>query len=154
MRCKITPIISLAWLGNPHLEKSFLLDADSRQLVTFRDQLRALLRNAALDEKASGEVLLAVQEALTNVLRHAYENSSGKIEVAFLEDNEKIKISICDFGKKFDLTKVPDPVLPRDKPGGLGVYLIKKLMDQVDYDTSFQEGNLLHLIKFKNRTHK
>jgi len=134
------------------MEKNFELESDSEKLTLFRDDLRKLLQEAGLDEKAGGEVLLAVQEVLTNVARHAYGADKGKIAVEFIEDAEKVKISIRDFGKKFDLTKVPDPKLPREEPGGLGIYLIKRLMDQVDYDGSCAEGNLLHLTKLK-KTH-
>jgi len=132
------------------MEKKFELDSNSQQLKHFREELRPLLKQTGLDDKASGEVLLALQEALTNIVRHSYGSEGGKIQVDFSEDAGEVRFSIRDFGHKFDLTQVPDPVLPRDKPGGLGIFLIKQLMDRVTYDGSCNPGNLLHLIKLKS----
>ena len=133
------------------MDKKFELDSHSQQLRHFRDELRPLLQQAGLDDKASGEVLLALQEALSNIVRHSYGPQGGKIQVDFSEDAEKIQFWIRDFGCKFDLTKIPDPVLPREQPGGLGIYLIKKLMDRVAYDASCENGNRLHLVKLKSK---
>lgn len=133
------------------MKKSFELISDTRQLEPFRHEMRGLLERAGFDDKATGEVLLAVQEALTNVIRHSYSDKKGAIKIDYQEDPEKVKISILDFGKKFDITQVPDPELPREVPGGLGIYLIKNVMDSVSYDSACAEGNLLHLIKYKKR---
>ena len=135
------------------VKRYFELPSDTRQLGDFRHQLQSLLKEAGLDEKSAGEVLLAIQETLTNIIRHSYRDTSGKIQINFQEDSGKVTISIRDFGKKFDITQVPDPKLPREEPGGLGIYLIKNTMDEVRYDSSCQDGNLLHLVKYKSRSH-
>src|SRR3989338_2558285 len=93
--------------------RQFELPSDTKELESFRQNLRALLGETGLGEKASGEVLVAVQEALTNIIRHSYCGTQGKIQIQVENNAEKIKISIRDFGKRFDLTKVPDPKLPR-----------------------------------------
>lgn len=135
----------------PHLrmEKKFELLSDSKALVQFRHELQVLLKDSGLDEKSAGEVLLAVQEALTNILRHAYKGAKGIIEVFYKDSGSEICLSIKDRGTKFDLTQIADPKLPREQPGGLGIYFIKQVMDRVEYDASFQEGNLIHLTKWK-----
>jgi len=132
------------------MEKRFNLHSDIHELASLRSQVRDLLDAAGFDEKAINDVLLAVQEAVTNVIRHGYKDSSGKIELVYKEEPSQVQISIKDYGKKFDLTKVKDPDLPRETPGGLGIYLIKSIMDKVNYDDSFREGNLIHLYKFKS----
>ncbi len=128
------------------MNKHFELQSDSRELAAFRETLKPLLAEGGLDDKAAGEVLVAVQEVLANIVRHTYAGGPGKIEVDVV-CNAGVTLSIRDYGRKFDLTQVPDPELPREEPGGLGIYLIKQLMDEVRYDSSFTEGNLLHLIK-------
>jgi len=92
---------------------------------------------------------LAVDEALTNIIRHAYQGNLGKITVLVGVTGEKIEIVLEDSGKKFDPTQVPPPELPRHKPGGLGVHFIRTIMDQMIYDDRNPSGNRLCLIKHK-----
>jgi anti-sigma regulatory factor (Ser/Thr protein kinase) len=136
------------------VEKRLELKGDPQELSSFRRDLRTLLHEGGLNEKASGEVVLAVDEVVTNIIRHAYQGGKGKIEVGFLDRPDYIKISIRDFGRKFDPTKASDPELPPTRPGGLGIYLTKRLVDEVKYDSEIPEGNLLHLIKYKKKREK
>jgi len=131
------------------VEKTFELAADSHQIPPFRNELKSLLPTIGFNEKQTGEVLLAVDEALTNIIRHAYQGKSGKIKVTLEDDRDRVKVSIQDFGEPFNPLNMPDPDLPLKKPGGLGVFLIKNLMDEVEYERQSQNANLLHLIKYK-----
>jgi anti-sigma regulatory factor (Ser/Thr protein kinase) len=131
------------------MEKTFQLSAEGSACRSFREGLRPLLGKAGLDDKASGEVLLAVQEVLTNVIRHTYKGKGGAIEISYKDEANQVQITVRDYGDKFDITKVKEPELPRKEPGGLGVFLVKRLMDQVNYDASCLDGNRLHLIKYK-----
>ncbi len=129
-------------------KKKFVLVADSAQLVSFRTELQALLQKSGVGEKPAGEILVAVQEALTNVLRHSYHGKPGKIEIDFNDSAERIEVIIRDSGEKFNPDKIPTPELPPKKPGGLGLHLIKSLMDVAEYDQQ-GEGNHLRLVKYK-----
>lgn len=133
------------------MEKRFELIASSEVLSPFRKELRQILSEAGWDKKAAGEILLAVDEALTNVIRHAYRGKPGKMTVCVDAPDDKIEIVIEDQGIKFDPTRVPSPELPRQKPGGLGVHFIRTIMDQMIYDGGRPEGNRLRLIKHKAR---
>ena len=133
----------------PAMQKLFELKAEAGALPLFRTQLRDLLIETGFTEKLSGEILVAVQEALTNVIRHAYGGKPEKIEIQLEDHPDRIEISIRDFGKPFDLDSVPEPELPPTKPGGLGVFLIKNLMDKVSYTPQGVKGNTLQLVKFK-----
>lgn len=130
--------------------KKFELTTHSEHLCNVRTDLIPFLEKAGWDEKKSGEILVAVQEGLTNVMRHAYQGKDGKIELEVEDQPDRIHIRIRDFGIKFDPTKIPDPELPPTKPGGLGIFLMKKIMDEVVYDQKSGNANLLHLIKYKN----
>ena len=94
---------------------------------------------------------MAVDEALTNVIRHAYQGKPGKMTVFVKVTGDKIEITLEDLGKKFDPTRVPSPELPRHKPGGLGIHFIRTIMDQMIYDDQYSEGNRLRLIKHKSK---
>ena len=133
------------------MEKRFELNASSEVLSPFRKELRQILNQAGWEKKTTEEILLAVDEALTNIIRHAYQGKSGKMTISVLAADDKIEIVLEDFGRKFDPTQVPSPELPRHKPGGLGVHFIRTIMDQMIYDDQCQVGNRLRLIKHKKK---
>ena len=131
------------------MEEVFKLASDARQLAPFRAKLRTVLLKMGLKEKSIAELVLAVDEAMTNSIRHAYGGKEGKIKVIVSDRADRIDISIEDFGRKFDPTKIPPPELPPKKPGGLGLYFIKILTDNAAYDPEYPAGNRLQLTKYK-----
>ncbi len=131
------------------MEKLFKLSASSENFTRLRPQLRQLLEQSRLDEKKIEQVLLSVQEVLTNILRHRYHGKPQEIELAFTDEPDKVTITLEDSGGKFDWTLIPDPKVPREEPGGLGIYLVRKSMDKVIYDADYKKGNRVRLIKFK-----
>ena len=136
------------------MEKRFELTASSEVLSPFRKELRQILNQAGWEKKTAEEILLAADEALTNIIRHAYEGKPGTMTVSVLTDEEKIEIVLEDRGKKFDPTRVPSPELPRHQPGGLGIHFIRTIMDQMIYDDQGPAGNRLRLIKHKKKSEK
>ena len=131
------------------MEEVFELVSDARQLAPFRAKLRTVLLKMGLKEKSIAELVLAVDEAMTNSIRHAYAGKEGKIKVVVFDRADRIEISIEDSGRKFDPTKIPPPELPPKKPGGLGLYFIKILTDNAAYDSEYAGGNRLRLTKCK-----
>ncbi len=129
-------------------EQQFQIEANSRNLPPFREKLRVLLHQSGLNAKALGEVVLSVDEALTNAIRHSYKGKEGQIKFIYADFPDRIQITIEDVGNKFDPSTLPPPELPPQKAGGLGVYLIKQLMDKVEYDKDFN-GNRHILTKYK-----
>jgi len=93
----------------------------------------------------------AVDEASTNVIKHAYGGKGGYYQVSCALNGADIIVTIRDHGGKFDPNSVPLPEvisqLEERKVGGLGIYMMKKLMDRVDYSYSETEGNRLDLVK-------
>ena len=133
------------------MEKRFELIASSEILSPFRKELRQILNQAGWEKKTVEEILLAVDEALTSIIRHAYQKKAGKMAVTVKISDATIEIVLEDWGQRFDPTQVPPPELPRHKPGGLGVHFIRTIMDQMIYDDQFTEGNRLRLIKHKTK---
>ena len=129
----------------------FELDANSSSLSPFRQKLKSLLETMGLGEKAVHDVILSVDEALTNVIRHAYggEKNAKKIQVMLSDQTKQIEIVIEDQGPCFDPRTQPAPELPPQKPGGLGIHFVRTLMDRVDYEALKPQGNRLRLIKYK-----
>ncbi len=131
------------------MKKIFKIVASGENFVRFRNKLRPLLEHDQFSQKQVDEVLLAIQEVLTNILRHGYLGKPSGIKVIYADQPDQISITVEDSAKKFDPTKCAAPRLPRKTPGGLGIHLIRKSMDTVIYDESYKGGNRIHLIKFK-----
>ena len=103
-----------------------------------------------------GKIILAVDEACTNIIKHAYKYSpNGNIHISIKFADTKFEISITDEGLHFNPVMVPEPDIQeyykQKKVGGLGVFLIKKLMDEVTYHTLTGNKNQVVLVKYLNR---
>lgn len=99
-------------------------------------------------------IQLAVDEAATNIIEHGYKNEEeGVIDLHCESTDDRIKIVLHDHGCPFDPNSIPEPTLnvPLEelKPRGLGVFLIKQMMDEVEYQFNTKKGNYLTLIKYK-----
>jgi serine/threonine-protein kinase RsbW len=96
------------------------------------------------------KIALALEEALVNICTHAYPEGPGEVEIACRLEGDRFEVEIADTGIPFDLTALPDPDLGAgvaERPvGGLGVFLMKRMMDEVRYR---REGvrNILTLVK-------
>jgi serine phosphatase RsbU (regulator of sigma subunit)/ABC-type amino acid transport substrate-binding protein/anti-sigma regulatory factor (Ser/Thr protein kinase) len=103
------------------------------------DQLAAevtrLGREHALADDVVFDLRLALEEAVSNTIRHGYGGDDGEVRVRFLVTREAVTVTVEDDARPFDLRTRPDPPLPPEtgQGGGLGVLLIKRLMDEVDY---------------------
>ena len=96
--------------------------------------------------------MLAVDEACTNIIKHAYKSfPDGELSIKLDHDKKKFTITILDFGSSFDPDIIPKPDLQRyykeRKVGGLGMYLMKTLMDEVKYSSVPGKYNKVLLTK-------
>lgn len=128
--------------------------ADFNNLDAIRDFVGEAAEEAGFSGREMYSVQLAADEACSNIIEHAYEDiPNGEIEIVCKVETGQITIIIHDHGKEFDITKVRKPNLSRDlserEVGGLGVYLIHKLMDEVRFSSSKKHGNTLTMIKRK-----
>lgn len=105
------------------------------------EEVRSFVSEYALERHFAAarvsEIELALEEAFANICNHAYPGEPGDIEVnCFTEDGDMV-IEIIDSGVCFDMTKAEDPDITADlserEPGGLGIFLIKELIDKVHY---------------------
>lgn len=115
------------------------------------EAIRALLERAVSTEKKDellNSVELAVHEACTNIVKHAYAGEKGTIELTFtLADSpRRVVVATRDTGRSFDLRQVSDPDLDAVQDSGYGIFLIRKLMDEVTYHST-ADGNRWCLVK-------
>jgi GAF domain-containing protein/anti-sigma regulatory factor (Ser/Thr protein kinase) len=128
--------------------------ANFEQLDRMRDFVGSFARSSGMVDRDVYAVQLAVDEACTNIIEHAYEGIlDGRIEISCESRKNSLNISIYDWGKPFDLSQVEDPDLTEDltvrKIGGLGIFLMRKMMDKVKYHSLPGGGNRLELVKFR-----
>jgi serine/threonine-protein kinase RsbW len=105
-----------------------------------------------ISRQTSLNLKLAVEEACVNIIEHGYTGTiPGMIEVTFQASDQQVSIGIVDFGRRFDPTIHPPPDTSSEwdqRPvGGLGVFLMMQLMDEVRYSSAPEQGNRLELIK-------
>jgi len=99
------------------------------------------------------KIELAVDEACSNVIKHAYQKDPSKpIDIAMKIDLNKFTIVITDRGRGFDPAKLKMPdmkeYLAELRVGGLGIYLMRSLMDEVDYEIKPGVRNKVTMVKY------
>ena len=107
---------------------------------------------AGLDEECTFEVQMAVDEACTNSIQHAYRgHNTGELRVCCFREGDDFVVEITDFGAPFDPQSIPAPdvtgPLEERSIGGLGVYLMRQLMDSVQFRADPQSGNVVVMRK-------
>lgn len=123
-------------------------------LVKLADFIRQIARQAGLDSFAVYSVETAVEEACTNIIEHAYGGEGkGMIECTCTVDDAALIIQLRDKGKPFNPKKIrnPDTKAPLNKreSHGLGLYIMRKWMDDVRFEFSAESGNTLTMVKYK-----
>jgi anti-sigma regulatory factor (Ser/Thr protein kinase) len=123
------------------LQMKFAMPSDPRYLPVVRGAIGPLAAVIGWDETECRAITLALDEALANVIRHAYHNcTDGLIELECRESADGLEIILLDNGSAPDRSKICAHEMGCDQPGGLGTHIIKKVMDSVSYEVSPQ-GN-------------
>jgi len=121
-------------------------------LALIREFAASVGTQAGLSEADVSKLELAVDEACANVIEHAYGHDRTKeVVVRARFDDEALRIDVIDTGRGFDPSQVQPAELERlvaeRKSGGLGMRLIKTLMDEVNYEIVPGQKNELHMMK-------
>jgi len=127
-------------------------DANFDNLDEIRDFVGEAARQVGFSDKEIYSIQLAADEASSNIIEHAYAGiTDGKLEIECDAFDGGLKIVMRDQGKSFNPSSVPEPNVKADlserKIGGLGMYLMRKLMDEVTYESSAGSGNVLIMVK-------
>ena len=124
-------------------------------LDEIRDFVGDIARTGGFNDKDVYNIQLASDEAASNIIEHSYEGiSDGVLEISCGLKGGTITIILVDHGESFNPSEVPMPNLKADlserKIGGLGLFLMRKLMDEVHYEADAKNNrNTLTLIKRK-----
>jgi serine/threonine-protein kinase RsbW len=136
------------------IEKTFTLQVPSstENLALIREFVTAVGAQAGLEETEIGKLELAVDEACANVIEHAYGHDASKeVTINANYDGDSITFEIVDTGKGFDPSQIKqeelESLIAKRKDGGLGMRLIKTLMDEVQYEIGPGQKNELRMTK-------
>lgn len=123
-------------------------------LSQVRSEVTGAVREGGFPEGYVNRLLIAVDEAVTNIIEHGYEGTppgTGRIDIRIEVDPDVFIITITDQGESFDPRSASDVDIQRHvaagRSGGLGVFLIRKIMDVVDYHHETGRHNRLMMIK-------
>lgn len=133
-------------------EKTF--PGQFKKLAEVSEFIRKAAERGGFGEIEVYELQLAVDEAFSNIIEHAYGGEGkGDIECICLDSGGEMTIVLRDWGKAFDPKSVPEPdfSVPIEEVNsrGAGLVLMRKIMDELEYRFSEEEGNSLIMIKHK-----
>ena len=136
------------------IERRFMLcvPSSTENLALIREFVTSAAQQSGLDKSEIAKLELAVDEACANVIEHAYGHDTSKEVIVRATINEEtLRIDVEDTGHGFD----PDSFKPEEleelinkrKTGGLGMRLMRTLMDEVHYEIEPGKKNALHMMK-------
>mgnify|MGYP003416744490 FL=1 len=118
--------------------KKLIVKSKTENLSVIRDFISSSAQEAGMKSDAVENIILAVDEACTNIIKHAYKSiPDGELIIKTKSTLSRFVVSITDYGKSFEPEMIPEPDLQKyyrqRRVGGLGMYLMKTLMDDVKY---------------------
>jgi anti-sigma regulatory factor (Ser/Thr protein kinase) len=129
--------------------------ANPAYLSVARSAVRKATEIAGLSVEEADEVTLALDEALTNVIRHSYGGPCAELIIVKLSriaskegQRTALEIIVRDFGKQVDPATIKSRDLEDVRPGGLGVHIIQSVMDEVEYSCQQEGGMQLRMTKY------
>ena len=132
------------------IKEDYKVPADINYLGEMRDFITRVGRKYGVSERIINAFKLAIDEAGTNIIRHAYRDWEGFITIQLIVREKNVTVSMIDQGHTFDPNNVRDPDLQRyveiGKKGGLGIFIIRRVIDEIEYRKTVN-GNELRLTK-------
>lgn len=121
------------------------------QLGAIRRFIEDVASQLGCDPETSADLIVAVNEATTNIITHGYGDAAGDINVRVAFQQQKLVVTLTDSAPPFDPTQAPPPDLTipphRRKPGGLGIEMMREFADTFRYRRLENEQNQLVLEK-------
>ena len=127
------------------------VDADVANLVKIREFVQQSTSAQGVTQEIIDDIVLAVDEAVTNIIVHGYKDQPGIIEIEVRRESDTLFLHLQDQAPSFNPTQVPSPDLTlslEKRPlGHLGVLMIRHIVDEMIYEIRPGGGNLLTLVK-------
>ncbi len=129
--------------------------SDLRMLATARGFIEAVCQAAGFDEPTVHSIVLAADEAVNNVIRHAHQGRpDAVVQIQCFLHPDAIEIRLIDQGEPFDIAAVPHLDPGEVRVGGRGVFLMRSLMDELSCQPRGEGGNTLRMVKCRDPRRK
>lgn len=144
-------------MSDSHVTDKLEVDAETKNLAVVREFLHATIKRSLLPTTDANKVVLAVDEAVANTIQHGYEGRDrGTVEVLIDADDKAFTVRIRDTGISYDSATGADDKAELDlqqhiasgNKRGLGLFIMRKVMDEVRYTSREGEINELTLVKY------
>ena len=130
------------------LSKTF--QASKSELKTIRSFVKSFLTDNKINLIHHDSIILAVGEITSNILEHGYNfKESDKIKVDLSSNNNEIKLKFFDNGQIVDIEKIKSRELNDIKPGGLGIFFINEIFDDIHWVKDDPDWN--NVLEIKKR---
>jgi serine/threonine-protein kinase RsbW len=135
-------------------ERTATFPANYASLQPIADFIIQATEEAGLDREKAYAVQLAVDEACSNIIDHAYGGEGrGDLHCRVTAEGQAFVVTLYDHGRRFDLDRVPKPRLKlplrRVERRGVGVFLMRRMMDELHHTYQTDVGNILKMVKYR-----
>ncbi len=133
-------------------EKRFIFTAVSLdELAEMRQFIEKAGQELGGDGETIADLIIAANEATTNIIVHGYGENSGEIEIVVSKEQDSITVTLLDSASFFDPTQADAPDLSvhpiQRTPGGLGILMIQEFVDHFEYQRTADGKNKLIMTK-------
>lgn len=123
--------------------------SEPNQLKVLRQRVKEVVASTGFSSKEQQELVLAVDEACSNIIRHAYHfESDREIHLIILKTDEALIFQLSDDANQVDTSKFKPREWDQIRPGGLGLHFIQEVMDKVAFIEAETMGNTLEMVKY------
>jgi len=134
-------------------KEQLIVPAQISYLPILRNFISRLASRYKFSKSEVNALTISVDEACTNIIKHGYQNiPSGSITMNLQVKTDRLVVELIDYGTSFDPNQVNDPNISQyveiRKKGGLGIFIMKKFLDDIQYVVS-EKANILRLVKFR-----
>lgn len=124
------------------------IPAKAEYITLSRLALTAIARVRPLSEETLSDLKLALTEACTNSVRHAYREGGGTVHIVYQLEPDRLVVEVTDDGKGFDPVELDEGANGELSEGGLGIAIIQAVADEVEIGERESGGSRLRFVKF------
>ena len=122
------------------------ISAQTSELKHVRKFVQSYLNDLSIQGATKGQIILAIDEICANLIIHSNQKNSEKsikLSLSYDQRSSELQVHIKDHGKIFDYSSYQEPIISQviesKQKGGIGLYLVRKIMDKIDF---LSEGGL------------
>ncbi len=115
------------------MNRKWIFSGKTEDLASLREEVRAFLVDTNIEDDVSAAIVLGIDEACTNIIRHAYNGESRPFRIEMRRMRNRLRFILRDYGSPCERPKIQSRDLDEVRPGGLGVHIIQQVFEHVEY---------------------